>query len=206
MTVACIVQARMGSKRFPGKVLAPLAGKPVLQHVLEKCKEIDGVDEVVCAIPYTPENEILYELAWKWGVKSWLGSEDDVLSRYVRARIAVEADTIMRITADCPLIDPDVCGNVLKLFQESGADYASNVLPRTFPQGLDCEVFSMKTLTMANAEATDAYDREHVTPIMQRADIKRVNYSQAVNLSALRWTVDYPDDIPWLESMMRDAA
>lgn len=197
----------MGSKRFPGKVLANLNDDPVIEHVLRRCKEIGGVGIVICAIPDTPQNDPLEEIVWKLCGALWFrGPEDDVLARYLGAAQFVGADTIMRITADCPLIDPEVCGKVLKLFQESGADYASNVLPRTFPQGLDCEVFSMALLTRAANEATDAYDREHVTPWMQRApDVKRVNHANSINLSNLRWTVDYPEDIAWLEGVMEAA-
>ncbi len=159
MTIAVIVQARLGSKRFPNKVLAQLAGKPVLQHVLERCKEIKGVDVVDCAIPRR-DAKALEELILEWGSCVWVqaGDENDVLTRYLGAARFVDASVIMRITGDCPLIDPDVCGEVLAKFQEGGYDYVSNVYPRTWPKGLDCEVFSREVLEWA--------DQSHHPPLL----------------------------------------
>lgn len=208
MTTACIVQARMGSSRFPGKVMASLAGKPVLQHVLERCAKIPGVDVLVLAVPDEDAGNVLATLAQEHDAYVFLGSEQDVLSRYLGAARMASADVVMRITADCPLIDPDVCGDVLRLFQSSDEiDYASNVLPRTWPQGLDCEVFSMATLEWAAETATEPYDREHVTPIMQRlTESRRANLTASYDASHLRWTVDYPEDIEYLERILAEAA
>ena len=166
MTVVCIVQARLTSQRLPAKTMLSLGGEPVIRHVLRACKEIPGIDKVVCATP-VEKSEPLRREASALGVKVVQGSENDVLGRFRKAALLVNADIIMRITADCPLIDPDICGRVLELMTD-GVDFASNVDPRGFPQGLDCQVFTMAALERAHKEADDPYDREHVCPWMQR--------------------------------------
>ncbi len=165
----CIVQARLGSTRLPGKVLLPLNGRTVIGEVLMRCKRIPGIDEVICAIP--TNDALLLQEAEKY-CKVVCGPEHDVLKRYCQAATKTDADIIMRITGDCPLISPELCGEVLAKFKREGADYASNIEPRTFPRGLDCEVFSKAALDFAYDEDDD---REHVTTWMRRADIKRVN-------------------------------
>jgi spore coat polysaccharide biosynthesis protein SpsF (cytidylyltransferase family) len=161
-----IVQARMTSKRLPGKVMLSLGGEPAIRHVLRRCKEIPGIDKVVCAVPVGKSKPIRKE-ALSLGVTVAQGSEHDVLGRYRKAALLVQAEIIMRITADCPLIDPEICGRVLDLM-EDGIDYASNVMPRNFPKGFDCECFTYDALERAHKEADDPYDREHVTSWMQR--------------------------------------
>lgn len=167
MRAVCIVQARLGSTRLPGKVLLPLAGQSVLSHVLTRCLMIDGIDDVVLACPAT--DAPLAQVAAGLGIASCLGPEDDVLRRYALAAHANDADVIMRVTADCPLINPRVCADVLKLFYASDVDYASNVYPRrTWQKGYDCEVFSADALERAGVFAKLDYDREHVTPWIQQ--------------------------------------
>ena len=163
---ACIVQARLTSKRLPAKMMLSLGGEPAISHVLKRCKQIPGIDKVVCAIPENDSKPIARE-ARKLGVKVIRGSEHDVLSRYHKAAEAVGADIIMRITGDCPLIDPEICGKVLAMMKDD-VDYASNILPRGFPRGLDCECFTFDALDQANRMTDEPYDREHVTPWMQR--------------------------------------
>lgn len=194
MTVACIIQARLRSTRLPAKVLLPLpTGRTVLEEVIYRCKQIKGVDAVVVAIPDTPENDIIASVACRTAVVR--GPEHDVLARYAKAASEVNADVIMRITSDCPLVDPEVSGQVLRLV--GGVGYASNCWPaREHPHGLDCEVFTRDLLSMANNEATDAYDREHVTPFIQRNC--RVEGSallkSMVDRSHIRWTLDTIED------------
>ena len=202
MTCAAIVQARLGSTRLPGKVLMDLAGKPVLQHVLERCAQVPEIDVVVCAIPDAPDNAPLADLAHKSGTQVFRGSETDVLARFIGAARSVDAHTVLRVTSDCPLIDPDVCSRVVKLLMTSGADYASNITPRSFPQGLDCEAFRASTLDEA-AHSTLALDHEHVTPWHRKANhIKRVNVlSGTPKLANLRWTVDFPEDLEFLRAV-----
>ena len=193
----------MGSTRFPGKVMKDLAGKPVLAHVLGRCQRIAGADVVVCAVPDEEMSAQLEAVAGQCGVRVFCGSERDVLARYEGAARSVEANVIMRVTSDCPLIDPGVCGRLLELRDVQGADYASNVHPRSFPQGLDCEVFTMATLEECAAAASDTYDREHVTPWMTRAThLRRANLELGrPELGEMRWTLDYPEDLDFLRAV-----
>lgn len=191
MKTVAIVQARMGSARLPGKVLLPLNGHTVIGEVLTRCKRIPGVDEVVCAVPDTAENSPLIAEAKKYA-RIYAGTEHDVLSRYVMAAAMSHADIIVRVTGDCPLICPEICGAVIAKRAETQADYASNIEPRTFPRGLDCEAFTLKTLRDASWNARED-EREHVTTWMRRADIKRVNVSSPWPMDG-RLTLDTEDD------------
>lgn len=185
----CVVQARMGSTRLPGKVLLPLNGHTVIGEVLERCRKIPGIDQVITVIPDSDENIILMLVAHQYG-HVLRGSENDVLSRYMVAANCYEPETIMRITGDCPLISPELCGAVLQKLIDEKADYASNIEPRTFPKGMDCEVFTFETLKRAYKESDE---REHVTTWMRRADIKRVNVASPWKLDG-RLTLDNQDD------------
>lgn len=192
MKVVCIVQARMGSKRLPGKVLLPLNSHTVIGEVLTRCKRIPGVDEVVCAIPQQ-DDKLMWEIS-KY-VSGFRGDEHDVLSRYYGAAEAYNADIIMRITGDCPLISPELCGEILRQFKEHNAVYGSNLEPRTFPKGLDCEVFTMNALALANSLARDEKDREHVTTFMREAQrfVKTVNITNPWPIEG-RLCIDTEDD------------
>lgn len=193
----------MGSSRLPGKVLLDLGGRMVLDHVLSRCRAIPGADVVVCAIAEGPDAGRIAEVARASAAEVFIGDEHDVLARYHGAAAMVGADSIMRITSDCPLIDPQVCGKVLALLVESGADYASNLTPRSFPKGLDCEAFSRDILEKAAAEAKAGEDREHVTRWMHHAaGITRANHSSGrPELVEQRWTLDYPEDLAFLRAV-----
>lgn len=203
MTTAVIVQARMGSSRLPGKVMEQIEGRTVLEHVLERCGAIKGCDKVVCAVPAADASKPLLAVARACGAEVFRGSEQDVLSRYLGAARQVGADIIMRVTSDCPLIDPDVCGAVLALRQSENADYAANNMPRSFPHGLDCEAFTTAALAEADATTRDPYDREHVTPWLRRAPhLRRANYTSGnPALEANRWTLDYPEDLAFFRAV-----
>jgi glutamate-1-semialdehyde 2,1-aminomutase/spore coat polysaccharide biosynthesis protein SpsF len=198
-----IVQARVGSSRLPGKVLADLSGRPVLQHVLTRCARIPGIDAVTCAVPDEQASEALETIARDCSASYFRGSERDVLGRYLGAARATDADIVMRVTSDCPLIDPQVCGRVLALRESASVDYVSNVAPRSFPQGLDCEVFTRAALELAAANASDTYDREHVTPWLRRAPrITRANLESGdPALADHRWTLDYDEDLAFFRAV-----
>lgn len=203
MTVSCIVQARMTSKRFPGKVVAPLNGVPVLQRVLSRVKLIKDVDKVVCAFPEDPASKPILDICREMRVIAFAGSEADVLRRYYEAAKHVSAKWIMRVTADCPFIDPLVCHDVLEAAIATDCDYASNVFPvRSFPKGLDCEVFGYDCLEAAYLNAVEDYDREHVTPWMQRTPgLDRISAIAKKPDPDLNLCVDEPGDIKRLEAM-----
>lgn len=203
MTTAVIVQARMASTRLPGKVLLDLAGHTVLWHVLTRCRAIPGADIICCAIPDTPENAPIAAEAEACGAVVTRGSESDVLLRYARAAEQVGADVVMRVTSDCPLIDPEVCGRVLALCAVERADYACNNMPRTWPHGLDCEAFTGTALLRAAAAATAAYDREHVTPWLRRSPgvCRATLPGPGGAFAAQRWTLDYPEDYAFFRAL-----
>ena len=199
-----VVQARSTSTRLPGKVLLPLAGRSVLWHVLTRCRAVPGVDAVVCAIPDSEPDPRLAAEAKAAGATVVAGSESDVLARFLAAARAVDATTVMRVTSDCPVIDPAICRLVLDALTESGADYAcNNVAPRTWPHGLDCEAFTRAALERAALEASQPEDFEHVTPWLRRAaDVARVAVTGPGGPAAsLRWTLDYPEDYAFFEAL-----
>jgi spore coat polysaccharide biosynthesis protein SpsF len=200
---AVIVQARLGSTRLPGKVLKSLGSRTVLEEVLHRCKAIPGTDVVVCAIPDVREDDLLIPPAQSAGAIIARGPSNDVLSRYVRAANLVNADVVMRVTSDCPLIDPAVCGEVLARRAEACADYACNGDPPSFPLGLDCEAFTAEALQRADRMANSAFDREHVTPWLSRApDIRRtVVRGPGGGMQEHRWTLDYPEDYAFLRAL-----
>jgi spore coat polysaccharide biosynthesis protein SpsF len=200
---AIVVQARMTSSRLPGKVLQLLDDRCVLEHVLTRCATIPGADAVVCAVPDAPESAAIETVAARCGAMTFRGSEHDVLDRYLGAARAARADVVLRVTSDCPLIDPAICGALLALRAARGADYASNVAPRSFPQGLDCEAFTAAALVQAAATATEPYDREHVTPWLRRSPgFVRANlHSGDEHQATQRWTLDYPEDLAFLRAV-----
>lgn len=200
---ACIIQARLGSTRLPGKVLETLGDAPVLEHVLRRCQAIDGVDEVVCATVDGRDGDAVAALADNLDIAVYRGPESDVLARYHGAAHAVGADVVMRVTSDCPLIDPEVCAAVLKLRTEAEADYAANNMPPSWPHGLDCEVFTIGALDEAAATAVAPEDHEHVTPWIRRnRAYHRVNLAgPGGEVVTQRWTLDYPEDLAFLRAV-----
>jgi spore coat polysaccharide biosynthesis protein SpsF (cytidylyltransferase family) len=203
MTTACIVQARVASTRLPAKVLKELAGEPVLGHVLRRCRAIPGIDAVVCATVDTAECKAIEALAESYGAATFRGSETDVLDRYLGAARSVDADTVMRVTSDCPLIDPELCAAVLERRAEEDADYAANNFVHGYPHGLDCEIFTREALEEAAATAREPYEREHVSPwIRNRAEYRRVSVEGPGGARAKwRWTLDYPEDLDFLRAL-----
>ena len=197
--VAVIVQARMGSTRLPGKVLADLAGAPMLVRILERLKRCEHVDHWVVATTTLPADDPIVELAHDVpSVCVTRGSETDVLRRYHEANAAIGADIVVRITADCPLVEPPVVDRSIDMLRkDSAVDYVSNCMRRTFPRGLDVEVIRATALSTAHREATRADDREHVTPFIWRQPhrFRLVDLVDTSDNSDLRWTVDTPADL-----------
>jgi spore coat polysaccharide biosynthesis protein SpsF len=173
-----------------------ISGKPMLQHVIERCQKIKRADAVVCTFPAEAASKPLYSLAAHMGITAFYGPENNVLGRYHNAASAMGAEVIVRITADCPLIDPEICDKVIALRASEFADYASNCWPRSFPKGLDCEVFTFNALRRAYLNAVDPYDIEHVTPYIIKNMSERVNLASGkFNVSDLNWSVDTLEDL-----------
>lgn len=203
MTKAVIVQARFGSTRLPGKVLMPLGGRPALAAVLERCARIPCIDKVMCAVPDSASSDAVAAAAKSCGAIVFRGSENDVLARYDGAARAAGAKIVMRVTSDCPLIDPVVAGAVLALLERTGADYACNNMPPLWPHGLDCEAFRAEHLARAAREATQPYDREHVTPWLRRdTALHRINLDgPGGGMERHRWTLDHPQDYAFFRAL-----
>ena len=200
---AVIVQARLRATRLPGKVMINIAGKSLLAHVLERCGAIPGIDEVVCAIPLGAGDDVLAAEALRLGVLVVRGPEDDVLERYRMGAERARADAVLRVTADCPLIDPAVCGEVLALVARGAAQFASNNDPPSWPHGLDCEAFPRDWLERAAREAQKPSEREHVSPFIRHfPGIRRANLACPLKgVHHHRWSVDYPEDLAFMREM-----
>jgi spore coat polysaccharide biosynthesis protein SpsF len=206
-TTAIIVQARTGSTRLPGKVLAPVAGRPMLAFLLERLRRVRS-GPVVVATSDLPGDDTVADVARAAGVAVVRGPEQDVLRRFRIATEAHPSDVIVRITADCPLTDPAVVDDVVRLRGESGATYASNTLVRTYPVGLDVEAFTSDALRTADDEATAPAEREHVTPFIYRntSRFRLVPLRTDLCLGAERWTVDTAEDLERVRSMVAKMA
>ena len=198
MKKVAIIQARMGSSRLAGKVLKPLAGVPALQHVYTRACMIEGLDEVVIATTTAASDDVVVDCCNERNIPVYRGSEDDVLDRYVQTACALQADLVMRITADCPLLDPIESGKVLNcMLAYPESDYVTNCAPPTYPDGLDTGVSKMESLEVAwrEAEAGSPY-REHVTMYLakqpERFNVR--NVANDIDLSFHRWTLDEEDD------------
>jgi spore coat polysaccharide biosynthesis protein SpsF len=194
---SAIIQARMSSTRLPGKVLLDLAGEPMLARVVERTRRARTIDRMIVATTVESEDEPIVELCRSRGWTVSRGSRDDVLDRYYQAAVADEADPIVRITSDCPLIDPEIIDTVVKRL-DGTADYASNINPRrTFPRGLDVEAFTFAALSAAWRDDREATGREHVTPFLYRHPERfRIALVEAdrPETASHRWSVDTPED------------
>lgn len=202
MKTVAIIQARMTSSRFPGKVLQCLDGLPLMDWVVRAAQAAHAVQDVWVAIPEGPANVAIADWCQQHDVPAVSGPEKDVLSRYVTAAYASKADIIVRLTADCPFLDPDIIDHLVATKRLTNADYVSNVYPdRTWPDGLDVEVFSTEELITAAYRAKEPRDREHVTPWIQRYKDIRNMICPLGDLSHLRWTIDYESDLKHLQRL-----
>ena len=198
MKTMAIVQARMTSTRLPGKVLLPILGIPMLSLQLERMRRATSIDGIVIATTVNAADDLIVELCVQYGVAYFRGSENDVLSRYAEAAHAFGIDVVVRVTSDCPLIEPELIDKAVAVFLQAHGDldYVSNTLQPSFPNGLAVEVFSRQVLDQAHRLAVQHAEREHVTPYIywrpQEFRLKSLTHSE--NLSHHRWTVDTPED------------
>ena len=203
MRVVAIIQARMGSARLPGKVLKDLAGDTVLARVVNRTRRATLIDEVVVATSVLPADDLIVRDCERLGVACFRGDEADVLDRYYRAAQRFAADVIVRITSDCPLIDPEITDKTVAAFLDSCPAYASNTLVRTYPRGLDTEVVSLDAVSRAWEAARKPYEREHVTPYIYQhpAEFKLVSVTEDADHSGHRWTLDTPEDLEFVRAI-----
>lgn len=197
MRTIAIIQARTGSTRLPGKVLMDVAGRPMIRRVLDRASRIQGIDGIAVATPDLVEDDGLSDLVHGLGHRVVRGPAHDVLERYLLAADAMEADVVVRLTSDCPLLSPSVSSLVVERFQTGTFDYCSNTIERTWPRGLDTEVVDLRALRIAGREASTPSDREHVTPFVWRQPdrFRLESVSTLPDRSDLRWTVDTPNDL-----------
>lgn len=203
--IATIIQARMASTRLPGKVLMDINGKPMLLRVIERIKHSKLNQKIIIATSINKEDDEIYDFARSEHIDVFRGSQSDVLHRYYEAAENFNVDVIVRVTADCPLIDPYVMDLVIQGFLDNNKTIVTNagidLDKRTYPRGLDVEVFSFDALLLANKKADQKYQREHVTPYLYQ-DINGVLIvMNNDNLSNHRWTVDTPEDMEFIRKV-----
>ncbi|BBI31776.1 spore coat protein [Cohnella abietis] len=209
MKVVAIIQARMGSSRLPGKVLRLLDGITVLELIVERLSECRTLHEIVVATSVSEKDDAVAKEMERLNIAVFRGDEKDVLDRYYRAATLTKADAVLRITGDCPLIDPEVVDAVVESFVKRypSLQYSSNIHPPTFPDGLDVEVFSYEALEQAWKEATSPFEREHVTPYIHSKPhmFAKANVGSSEDYSRLRWTLDEEEDYLFLSALIDKA-
>lgn len=199
----------MGSTRLPGKVLKVAAGTPLLKYQIDRVKKSALLDKIVVATSTLHQDDVIETFCTRNGIEFFRGSENDVLDRYYQCAIKFNPDIIVRLTADCPLSDPVVIDDVIKLFMDTNADYAANTVPpekSKYPDGCDVEVFSMEALARAHKEAMDAHDREHVTFYFWKYNngFRTAQLDNEMDYSKYRFTVDYPEDLEVVEFIIKE--
>lgn len=204
MRTIAIVQARMGSTRFPSKVMRHLNGEPMIQLLLERLSRAKSVDKIILATTLEASDQPLIDHVRLLGYEVYLGSEQDVLDRYYQAAVRHRPDVVIRVTGDCPLVDPELVDAAIAAFQKGNLDYVSNTLTPTYPDGLDVEVFSFSALEQAWGKAKNPYEREHVTPYIKfSGEFRLLNLANVEDCSSERWTVDEPEDLEVIRNVFK---
>ncbi|GAA0711658.1 hypothetical protein GCM10008904_24230 [Paraclostridium ghonii] len=204
MNIVAIVQARLGSKRLPGKVMKKICEKTVLEHVYERLKLSEYLNDIVIATTDSDEDIKIIDLCEKLGMNYFIGSEDDVLSRYYNCAKKYNADIVVRITSDCPLIDSNVLDEMLSFYTNNKYDLVTNAgeeIYRTYPRGLDIEIFSFKLLKIAYLNANQNYEKEHVTPYIYENGFNVYYYKNNKNYSKYRLTLDTKEDFELIKKI-----
>lgn len=201
-----MIQARMGSSRLPGKVMKEVVGKPLLEHIINRLSFCKNVDKIIVITSEESENEPIVHLCKKLDIDCFQGDEKDVLDRYYKAAVKFnlnDEDSVVRITADCPLIDPVIVDEVIQKHLDDDYDYTTNTLVRTYPDGLDCEVFTLPILNEMWKKAKLKSEREHVTLFIKnnQDNYNLGNLAQDRDLSDFRWTVDEKEDFIFVKKI-----
>ena len=202
--IVAIVQCRLGSIRFPKKVLSLIEGKPAINHLLTRLSRSKMITEVLTAIPKNKDNNILHRYLRDLNFRVFRGSEENVLKRYYEAAKSINAEVIIRITGDCPLVDYGMIDNLLLKFLKGDYDYLSNNNPPTYPDGFDVEIFKFKTLKETIKNAKSSYEKEHVTPFMQKSKkFKKINVFSKIDYSRYRLTLDEEEDLKLIRKIFK---
>lgn len=205
MRTIAIVQARMGSLRLPGKVMSLIESQTAIQRLLSRLAMSKSLDQIVLATTQLPADDKLADHVSSLGVNVFRGDNQDVLQRYLDAASEHKADLVVRVTGDCPVIDPSIVDKVVQLAESSQADYCSNVEPPSFPIGLDVEVFPLTSLLWADKNCNLIADREHVTTALRKSpSVTRKNLSSAEDYSSERWTLDTREDLEVINNIFRE--
>ncbi|MBN1057660.1 acylneuraminate cytidylyltransferase [Clostridium botulinum] len=208
MKVVCIIQARMGSSRLPGKVLKSICDKTILEHDINRVKLSSNIHEIVVATTTNCEDDRIVEEAKRLGVNYFRGSEKDVLSRYYFAAKKSNADIVIRITSDCPCLDYKILSNMINMYldKSSNVDYMNNTIERTYPRGYDIEIFSFAALEKAFINAKEDYEREHVTPYLYDLNNKFriLSYKNSKDYSKYRVTLDTEEDFKVIKAIYQE--
>jgi spore coat polysaccharide biosynthesis protein SpsF len=206
MKVIGIVQVRMGSTRLPGKVMKKIKGETVLFFVIERMKQSELIDQIVIATTTNKQDDVVVKEAERLKVDCFRGNEEDVLSRYYRAAQKYDADIVVRITSDCPLIDSKIVDKVIRKHIESDADYTSNTIKRTYPRGFDVEVINFNVLAEAYKNASEKYQREHVTLYIkehaEKFKLQNIEAKGKLDRPDIRITVDTKEDFELIKKII----
>lgn len=206
MKISAIIQARCGSSRFPNKVFSLVDGKPLLWHVVDRLKYTTTINEIIIATTINDRDNEIEIWCSANAVKCYRGSEDDVLNRFYNAAMKYPSDVVVRITADDPFKEPKVIDKVVTTYLNGEYDYVTNNYPPTYPEGLDCEVFSFDLLKDMEEKAKDAFEREHVTQYVFRhvSEYSIWNVTNSKDISNYRWTIDTVDDLNMVNSIYKN--
>ena len=204
--IMAFIQARTSSTRFPEKVLKPILGKAMLELEVERVRACKTIDRVVIVTSVSPEDQQIVDLGKRIGIDVFCGSMENVLDRFYQAAIKFKPDHIVRLTGDCPLIDARVVDDMVRLYLEKKCDYGTNCMPPTYPDGLDAEIFSFKLLQEAWKEASLPSHLEHISLFFEEQPkrFKIENLACSRDLSALRWTVDEPEDFEFVRAIFEN--
>lgn len=207
LNVVAIIQARQGSTRLPGKVMMKVLGKPLLEYLIDRVKRAQLLKKIVVATTVLKEDDLIAEFCEAYSIPCYRGAVEDVLGRYLGVAQQFSADVIVRLTGDCPLLDPEVIDKVVASYfrQYPKVDYVANTLIRTYPRGLDVEVFSFESLKIADREAKSTSDREHVTAFIYKHPEQFIlsSVTGEEDKSRFRWTVDTEDDFRLIETLIK---
>ena len=202
--IVCIVQARSASSRFPKKIFQKINKEMILEILIKRLKKSEEISRIIIATTKNKSDDEIIKICKKLNVSYFRGEENNVLKRYYDAAVKFKANTIVRITSDCPLSDPYLIDKIIRYHQKLNSDYTSNTLKPTFPDGLDVEVFSFNQLKLAQSKSKNIYEREHVTPLIKNNDqILRSNYENKNDYSKSRWTIDEKDDLLFLDTILK---
>lgn len=204
MTIGCIIQARSGSRRLKNKIFLKIKEKNLLEILILRLLQSKKINKIIIATTNLKSDNKVHKVAKKYKLNSFSGSENNVLKRYYDCAKKFKINTIVRITADCPLTDPKLVDNLIDYHFKKKSDYTSNVNPRTFPDGLDIEIIKFSVLKKNITKISSSSDLEHVTPYFRRSKkIKKINYKLKKNLSKIRWTIDYKKDYDFIKKLFK---